>query len=86
MVIGALSANRGNLRELAEHGGNDRLQLFCRGRDFLRYPSAITQNNQIVGYLQEFFEKMTDVNDADAGIAQAPDNFVQTFHLGGVQR
>ena len=85
-VIGSLCASRGRLRRLAQHGGNNRLQLVGRGRDIPRHPSAVAQNHQIVGYLQKLFEKMADVNDADAGVAQAPDDIVQTFHLGDVQR
>ena len=85
-MIRSLCTDRRRLRGLAQHRGNDCLQLIGRGRDFRRYPSAIAQNHQIVGNLQEFFEEMADVNDANAGIAQAADDVVQTFHLGGVQR
>ena len=85
-VIGSLCANRGKLRELAQHGGDDCLQLLGRGCNIHRDSSTVSQNNQIVGYLKELLEKMTDVNDTDSGIAQAADDVVQTFHLRGVQR
>src|ERR1700691_5409869 len=38
------------------------------------------------GNLQQFLEKVADVNDADAGVAQAPDDIVQPFDLGHMQR
>ena len=47
---------------------------------------TIAQHDDGIGNVQQLFEKMTDVNHPDSGIAQASDDFVEAIDFGGVQR
>ena len=84
--LGSLRALGHRFRRFAQHGGDDGLQLIGSRRDVFRHALAVAQNHEIVGNLQQLLEEMTDIDDADAGIAQAADDLVQTFHLGDMQR
>src|SRR5262249_2680546 len=82
----ALRAFDHRFRRFAEHGGNDRLELADRRRNIFRNALAVAQDYEVVGNVQQLLEEMTDIDDTDTGIAQAPDNVVQPLHLRDMQR
>jgi hypothetical protein len=86
LVGRSLRAFDHRFRRFAEHGGDDRLELTDRRRDIFRYALAVAQNHEVVGNVQQFLEEMTDINNADAGIAQAADDVVQPLHFRDMQR
>jgi hypothetical protein len=47
---------------------------------------TVAQDDEVIGNVQQLFEKMTDVNHLNSRVAQTSDDFVQTVDFGGVQR
>ena len=56
-----------------------------RREHIFRHALAVAQNHETVGDVQQFLEKVTDINDADSGIAQTSDDVVQPLDLGDMQ-
>src|SRR5262249_2130253 len=86
LFANALRTLDNGFRRFAEHGGDHSLECSGGGRDIFRNALAVAQNDEVVGNIEQFFEEMADINDADAGIAQAANDIVQPLHLGDMQR